>query len=173
MADAQKETMEIPQEIKSLMFQTWLPALMSTVLEEIKKLPEQHRGIVLKSMCKTCEDLAMGGALGIQPGMSWNDYLKFVKEAVPPIGPWTIKQDGDIYDLIYDASIGPDGKPRCHCPLVQLGITEPLPECCDGGADLAARMIESATSKKVEKSEVVDCPLRTGRPVCHYRVHVK
>ena len=115
----------------------------------------------------------MAGALGIQPGMSWDEYLRFVKEAPPPIGPWTIKQRDNVFDLTYDATIGADGQPLCHCPFVLLGIREPLPECCDSGARLAAKMIASATKRAVAKTEVVDSPARTGASVCHYRVRLK
>ena len=96
-----------------------------------------------------------------------------MKEAVSPIGPWTIKQEGNVFDLTYDSSVGPDGKPRCHCPLVQLGMSDPMPECCDSGARLAGRMIEAALNKSIDKCEVVDSPSRTGAQVCHYRVYVK
>lgn len=93
--------------------------------------------------------------------MSWDDYLKYLKEAVPPIGPWTIEQDGNVFDLVYDSSIGPDGKPRCHCPLLQLGmITEAIPFCCDSGARLAVKMIAAATNKPIDKTEVIDSPSR-------------
>jgi len=174
MAEEQKQFMEIPEDVKALMYQTWLPALMTAVLEAARGLPREHAETILTKMCTTCEDLAMAGAVGIQPGMSWDGYLKYMKEAAPPIGPWTIKQDGDVFDLVYDASIGPDGKPRCHCPLLQLGIiTEAIPFCCDSGARLAAKMIAAATNKPVEKTEVIDSPSRTGASVCHYRVRAK
>ncbi|MCJ7523327.1 MAG: hypothetical protein MUP21_14075, partial [Dehalococcoidia bacterium] len=94
MANEQKQFMEIPEEVKALMHQTWLPALMTAVLEAVKELPREQRETILKKMCTTCEDLAMAGAVGIQPGMTWEEYRKYVKEAVPPIGPWTIEQDG-------------------------------------------------------------------------------
>jgi len=166
--------LEIPDDVKGLMHQTWLPALMTAVLQKVKELPQEHKIAVLTGMCTTCEDLAMAGAVGIQPGMSWDDYLEYLKgTTAPPIGPWTIKQEGDVFDLVYDSSIAPDGKPRCHCPLVQLGMTEPIPECCDSGARLAAKMIAAATNKPVESTEVIDSPSRTGASVCHYRVYVK
>jgi hypothetical protein len=163
--------LQISDEVKALMYQTWLPALMTTVLEEVKKLPAGHRDSVLTGMCQTCEDLALAGAVGIQDGMSWDEYLRYLKEASPPIGPWTIREDGDVYDLVYDSSIGEDGRPRCHCPLVQLGMAEPVAGCCDGGARLAGRMIEAATGKACASAEVVCSPLRTGDATCHYRVH--
>jgi hypothetical protein len=165
--------LEIPDEVKSLIYSTWLPALMASVLEEVKALPEQHRKAVLTRMCTTCEDLALAGAVGIQDGMSWDDYVEFLKKTAPPIGPWTVQKKGDVFDLVYDASIGENGKSMCHCPLVQLGIMEPLAECCDSGARLAARMIEGATGKSAASAEVVDSPNRTSAPVCHYRVQVK
>jgi hypothetical protein len=165
--------MMIPDDIKNLMYRAWLPTVMTTVLQGVKELPAQHRNDILVKMCKTCEDLAMMGAVGIKPGMSWDEYLKFLEGTAPPIGPWTITQSADVFDLIYDCSIDEGGKPRCHCPLVQLGITEPLPECCSGGADLAERMIGTATGKQVIKAEVISSPLRTGESVCHYRVQIK
>jgi hypothetical protein len=167
--------LEMPEDIKDLVYKTWMPALMTTVFEAIKGLPPKQRKAILTKICITCEDMAMAGALGIQPGMSWNDYMKFVKEAPAPIGPWTIKKSksGDIFDLTYDATIGKDGKPMCHCPFVLLGIREPFPECCDSGARLSGKMIEAATRKKVAKTEVIDSPARTGAAVCHYRVKVK
>ena len=165
--------LEIPDDVKALMHQTWLPALMTAVLQKVKELPQEHKIAVLTGMCTTCEDLAMAGAVGIQPGMSWDDYLEYLKGTAPPIGPWTIKQDGNVFDLVYDSSIGPDGKPRCHCPLVQLGMSDPMPECCDSGARLAGRMIEAALNKSIDKCEVIDSPSRTGASVCHYRVYVK
>jgi hypothetical protein len=165
--------LEIPEDIKDLIYRTWLPALMTAMFEEVKGLPPKHRKAVLKSLCVTCEDMAMAGALGIQPGMSWDEFLRFVKAAPPPIGPWTIKQRGNVFDLTYDATVGEDGKPLCHCPFVLLGIREPLPECCDSGACLAAKMIASATKRAVAKTEVVDSPARTGASVCHYRVRLK
>ena len=165
--------LEIPEDIKDLIYRTWLPALMTAMFEAVKGLPPKHRKAVLKSVCVTCEDMAMAGALGIQPGMSWNEYVKFVKAAPPPIGPWTIKQKGNVFDLTYDATIGADGKPLCHCPFVLLGIREPLPECCDSGARLSAKMIAAATGKTVAKTKVVDSPVTTGAAVCHYRVRLK
>jgi hypothetical protein len=165
-------TLPISEDVKLLMYSTWLPALMSTILEAVKELPAKHRDRLLRQMCRTCEDLALGGAVGIRPGMSWEEYLKFLQELPAPVGPWTVSRTDDVYDLEYGCSIGEDGKPRCHCPLVQLGITAPLPQCCDGGASLAGRMIEAATGKPVAKAEVVASPLRAGASVCHYRVHL-
>ena len=166
-------SIEIPEEVKNMMYSAWLPALMTSVLKEVNDLPPEHRSKVLTGMCTTCEDLALAGAVGCQPGMSWDDYVRFLKGTVPPIGPWEVKHEGDTYDLIYDASIGEDGKPRCHCPLVLLGIMDPNPECCDSGARLAGRMIEGATQEKITRTEVIDSPCRTGASVCHYRVHIK
>jgi hypothetical protein len=167
-------TLQIPEDMKAIMYQTWLPELMRTLLDEIKRLPQEQREALLTRMCTTCEDMAMAGALGIQPGMSWDDYVKYIREATPPIGPWRIEQDGNTYDLIYDATIGPDGKPLCHCPLLQLGmLNEHIPFCCDSGARIAAKMIGAATGKDIESSVVVDSPLRTGAAVCQYRVRVK
>jgi hypothetical protein len=163
----------ISEDVKLLMYSTWLPALMSAMLEEVKKLPAGHRDRLLRQMCQTCEDLAMGGAVGIRPGMSWEEYTGFLRELPAPMGPWTVSRTGDVYDLMYGCSMGEDGKPRCHCPLVQLGITAPLPQCCDGGASLAGRMIEAAVRQPVSRAEVIGSPLRTGEAVCHYRVHVK
>ncbi|GAI56918.1 unnamed protein product, partial [marine sediment metagenome] len=68
--------LEIPDDVKALMHQTWLPALMTAVLQKVKELPQEHKIAVLTGMCTTCEDLAMAGAVGIQPGMSWDDYLE-------------------------------------------------------------------------------------------------
>jgi len=164
--------MEIPEEVKDLMYSTWLPALVTSVLNAVKALPHEYRSKVLTEMCTTCEDLALAGAVGCQPGMNWDDYVEFLKGKAPPVGPWTVKHDGDTYDLIYDASTGKDGKPRCHCPLVLLGIMDPEPECCESGARLAGRMIEGATNKKITSTEVIDSPCRTGAKVCHYRVRV-
>lgn len=166
-------TLPISEDVKLLMYSTWLPALMSAMLEEIKGLPADHRGHLLRRMCVTCEDLAMGGAVGIRPGMSWEEYVAFLHELPAPVGPWTVTQTAGVYDLVYDCSIGEDGRPRCHCPLVQLGITAPLPQCCDSGARLAGRMIEAATGKPAAKAEVVCSPLRTGAATCHYRVHLR
>jgi len=166
-------TLPMSEDMKGLMYRTWLPALMTAMLEAIKELPAEHRDSLLGQMCGTCEDLAMGGAVGIRPGMSWEEYVGFLHELPPPVGPWTVSQTAGVYDLVYDCSIGEDGRPRCHCPLVQLGITAPLPQCCDGGAKLARRMVEAATGKPVAKAEVVSSPLRTGASVCHYRVHLR
>ena len=167
--------LEMPEDVKEMVYKAWMPALMTTVFEAISELPSKQRKAILTKICVTCEDMAMAGALGIQPGMSWRDYVKFVKEAPAPIGPWTIKKskEGDVFDLTYDATIGDDGKPMCHCPFVLLGIREALPECCDSGARLAGKMIASATKKKVVKTEVIDSPCRTCARVCHYRVRVK
>jgi hypothetical protein len=167
--------LEMPEDIKDLVYKTWMPALMTTVFEGIKELPPKQRKAILTKICVTCEDMAMAGALGIQPGMSWNDYVKFVKEAPAPVGPWIIKKNksGDVFDLIYEATIGKDGKPMCHCPFVLLGIREPLPECCDSGARLSGKMIAAATKKKVVKTKVIDSPARTCAAVCYYRVKVK
>ena len=165
-------TLPMSEDVKMLMYSTWLPALMSAILEEVKKLPAKHRDRLQRRMCGVCEDLAMGGAVGIRPGMTWEEYLRFLQELPAPMGPWTVRQTDDVYDLEYGCSIGEDGKPRCHCPLVQLGITAPLPQCCDGGASLAGRMIEAATGKPVAKAELVVSPLRSGASVCHYRVHL-
>lgn len=176
MAEEQKQFMEISEEIKGLMYSTWLPAIVTTLLEEIRKLPPKRRKVMLTKMCDTCGDLAMAGAVGIQPGMSWDDYLEYLKGTVPPLGPWTIKQNGDVFDLIYEACIVEGGKPLCHCPLLLLGmITEQFPECCSSGsgARLGGRMIEAATKKQVVRAEVVDCPTKTAAKVCHYRVRVK
>lgn len=167
--------LEMPEDVKEMVYKAWMPALMTTVFQVIKELPARHRKRMLDRICLTCEDMAMAGALGIQPGMSWDDYVKFVKEAPAPIGPWIIKKNesGDVFDLTYDATIGEDGKPVCHCPFVLLGIREALPECCESGARLAGKMIASATKKKVIKTEVIDSPARTGCAVCHYRVRVE
>jgi hypothetical protein len=159
--------------MKGLMYGTWLPALMSTMLKAIKEVPAKHRDHLLRQMCGTCEDLAMGGAVGIRPGTTWEEYVRFLQELPPPVGPWTVSQTAGVYDLAYDCSIGEDGRPRCHCPLVQLGIAGPLSQCCDSGARLAGRMIEAATGKPVGKAEVVSSPLRTGASICHYRVDLR
>jgi DNA-directed RNA polymerase specialized sigma24 family protein len=45
---------------------------MTAMFEAVKGLPPKQRKAVLKSVCVTCEDMAMAGALGIQPGMSWD-----------------------------------------------------------------------------------------------------
>ena len=34
--------MEIPEDIKALMFQTWLPALVNKLLAKIDKLPKEY-----------------------------------------------------------------------------------------------------------------------------------
>jgi len=174
MAEEQNKYMEIPDDIKALMFQTWLPALVTTLLAETDKLPREHKEQLLTQMCITCEDLALAGALGCQPGMSWDDYCTFIKEATPPIGPWTIDKEGNTYDLYYDCTVGPDGKPRCHCPLVQLGIiAQQNPFCCEGGARISGRMITSATGEEVDHAETVESAAKTGSMVCHYRVRTK
>jgi hypothetical protein len=165
-------TLTMSEDIKGLMYCTWLPALMGTMLGEINRLPAIERDRLLRRLCETCEDLAMGGAVGIRPGMGWEEYVKFLHEMSPPIGPWTVSQTNGVYDLVYDCSVDEDGRPRCHCPLVQLEITTPLPQCCESGAALAGRMIGAATSKPVARAEVVGTPLRTGASVCHYRVHL-
>ena len=164
--------LEIPEDMKVVMMQTWLPALMTTVFDAVKDLPAKHRKAVLDKICVACEDMAIAGALGIQPGMSWDDYVKFVKDAPPPMGPWTLKKKGEVVDLIYDTTLGDDGKPQCHCPFVQLGIRGPIPDCCEGGARLSGKMIGGATGKKVAKAEVIDTPITTGARVCHYRVRL-
>jgi hypothetical protein len=166
-------TFPLSEDVKGLMVSLWLPALMTTLLEAIKELPAEHRDRLLHQMCGTCEDVAISGGLGIRPGMSWEEYVQFLRKVPAPMGPWTVSQTAGAYDLVYDCSTGEDGKPRCHCPLVQLGITAPLPQCCDGGARLASRMIEAATARPVVKAEVVGTPLRTGESVCHYRVYVR
>ncbi|UCC59627.1 MAG: hypothetical protein JSV02_07700 [Dehalococcoidia bacterium] len=163
----------IPDDIKEAIYGTWLPALMTTVLKGINELPQEQRENLLTKICTTCEQMAMAGALGIQPGMSWEEYLDYLNTVPAPIGPWTVKQDGDVYDLIYDCTIGDDGKPQCHCPLVQLGMMEPNPYCCDSGARLSGMMIGGARNKQVEKVEVIDSAARTGARICHYRVKLK
>jgi hypothetical protein len=163
----------IPEEIKPLVYQEWLPKLMAAVLEGVMELPGEQRDAILTRMDKVCKDMAIEGAIGIKPGMSWEDYLAFIKGLPSPIGPWTIERRGKVFDLTYDSSIGEDGRPRCHCPLVQLGIIEPVPEMCAGGADIAADMIKAATGKVVTKAEVVGSPLRTNEPFCRYRVEVE
>jgi hypothetical protein len=165
--------LQIPEDMKNAMYQAWLPALMTTLMAGIGELPQEQKNTLLTKMCTTCEDLAMAGAVGIQPGMSWDDYLKYLKEVPPPIGPWTVEQDGDVFDLTYDCTIGEDGTPQCHCPLVQLGLAEPDPFCCDSGARLSGRMIGGAKNRPVEKAEVIDSAARTGARVCHYRVRLK
>jgi hypothetical protein len=162
--------LQISEEVKEAIYRAWLPALVTSLLAGIKALPEEHRGALLTMMCTTCEDLAMAGAVGIQPGMSWDDYLRYLKEVPPPVGPWIVEQDGDVFDLYYDCSLGEDGKPQCHCPLVQLGLMEPEPYCCDSGARMSGRMIGGARNRPVEKVEVIDSAARTGAPICHYRV---
>lgn len=165
--------LEIPEDMKDAMYRAWLPALMTTVIAEINKLPQEHKNTLLTKICTTCEELAMAGAVGIQQGMSWDEYLEYLKTVPAPVGPWTVKQDGDVYDLVYDCTIGDDGKPQCHCPLVQLGIMEPNPYCCDSGARLSGMMIGGARNRPVEKVEVIDSAARTGARVCHYRVKLK
>ncbi len=165
--------LEMPEEVKQAIHQAWLPALMNTLLTGMKDIPQEHREALLTKMCTMCEDLAMVGAVGIQPGMSWDDYVAFLKGTVPPVGPWTVEQDGNVFDLYYDCSIGEDGKPQCHCPLVQLGLMMLDPYCCDSGARLAGRMIGGAKDTPVESVEVVDSAARTGAPICHYRVRLR
>jgi hypothetical protein len=165
--------LEIPDEVRGAIHQAWLPALMTALLADIRELPQEHREALLTKMCTTCEDLAMAGALGIQPGMSWDQYVEFLKGTIPPIGPWNVRRDGDVYDLVYDSSVDEQGRPRCHCPLVQLGMMEPNAFCCSGGTRLAGRMIEGAAGRPVARAELIDSPLATGKGVCHYRVHVK
>ena len=165
--------LQIPEDQKVLMLQAWLPALMTAVFDAVEDLPARHRKAVLDKICIACEDMAVVGALGIQPGMSWDDYVKFVKDAPAPIGPWTITKKGNVVDLIYDTTVGEDNKPQCHCPMVQLGIRGPIADCCAGGARLSGKMIGGATGKKVAKAEVVATPITTGAKICHYRVHLK
>ena len=164
--------LEIPEDMKEAMYRVWLPALTSTLLAGIRELPREHKEALLTKMCTQCEDLAMAGAVGIQPDMSWDAYLKYLKGVPPPIGPWTVEGDGDVFDLYYDCTIGEDGKPQCHCPLVQLGLAEPDPYCCDSGARMSGRMIGGAKNRPVEKVAMVDSAARTGARVCHYRVHL-
>jgi hypothetical protein len=165
--------LQIPEEMKDLMYKAWLPALMTSVISGINELPAEQRNTLLTKMCTTCEDLAMAGAVGIREGMSWDEYLEYLKAVPAPVGPWTVKQDGDVYDLIYDCTIGEDGKPQCHCPLVQLGMMEPNPYCCDSGARLSGLMIGGAKNSPVEKVEVIDSAARTGASICHYRVKLQ
>ena len=174
MTSEENKLMEIPEDMKAIMFQTWLPAIVTTLLAEIGQLPKEQNEYLLTRMCMTCEELAIEGALGCQPGMSWEDYCTFIQTAPPPIGPWTIKQEGNQYDLYYDCSKGPDGNPRCHCPLVQLGMIEKQnPCCCHGGGRLSGKMIASATGKEIAHAETITSAAMHNSMVCHYRVRTK
>ena len=163
----------IPDDIKDAIYRAWLPALMTAVMTGIDELPTQQRENMLTKICTTCEEMAMAGVLGIKEGMSWSEYLEYLKTVPAPIGPWTVTQDGDVYDLVYDCSMGEDNRPQCHCPLVQLGMMKPNAYCCDSGARLSGMMIGGARNRPVEKVEVVDSAARTGARVCHYRVKLK
>ena len=90
-------TLLISEDVKLLMYSTWLPALISATLEEIKRLPVGDRDRLLRRMCGTCEDLAMSGAVGIRPGMSWEEYVRFLRELPPPVGPWTVRQSASVF----------------------------------------------------------------------------
>ena len=174
MTTEEGKLMEIPEDIKALMFQTWLPALMTTLLAKIAELPKETKEHLLTEMCLTCEDLALAGALGCQPGMSWEDYCSFIQNAPAPIGPWRVECSGNQYDLYYDCSAGPDGNPRCHCPLVQLGMIEKQdPFCCEGGGRISGRMITSATGKEIAHAETLHSAAIDNAMVCHYRVITK
>jgi hypothetical protein len=173
MSTEPKVGLEIPEEVKVLMYQTWLPAVMTSVLEIVKKLPEEQKSAVYTALCKTCGELAMAGALGPQPGMSWDQYAEFLEGTTPPIGPWKVKCAGKVYDLFYEASVDENGNAVCHCPLIHLEIGDPLKQCCDSGAELTGCMIGAVTGLEIDKFEVVKSPIRTCDSCCHYRVTVK
>ena len=162
-------------ELKAECCKLTLPAMMTAILEKVSELPDEYRLPIYDAMCKAgCEDPAIeGGFLRIQPGMSWDEYVAHLKMIPAPIGPWTIEQNGDVFDVYYEASIGDDGKPLCHCVLYHLGITEPIKECCPGGARVSAAMIETALNKDVAEADVVETVARDGASACHWRVRLK
>lgn len=45
--------LEMPEDIEDLVYKTWMPALMTTVFEAIRELPEKHRKASLTKICAT------------------------------------------------------------------------------------------------------------------------
>ena len=162
---------EYSEEIKSLIYTTWLPRITGGLLQGVRELPPEHRDHVMMRMCGVCAPLAVW-ALGVRSDMSFEEMAELLTNLEPPLGPRTIERVGNIVHSTYHCSVDQNGKPVCECPVVKLGMVEPFPELCSCGANMAAYYLESI-GIPTAKSELMGSPLTTGEPFCQYVVHLK
>ncbi|HEY48566.1 MAG TPA: hypothetical protein G4O13_00790 [Dehalococcoidia bacterium] len=163
---------EMPQEIKNLIYEQWLPHALRGLLEGVRELPREYRDKVLKKMSRGCGVLGTP-VVGVTPGMGLEAYKLHACDLQPPLGPRDIEQFGDVIQVDYHHPLDKDGKPVCHCPFVILGLIEPFPELCQCAANLGAEYIEVATGKPCHKVEVMASPHTTGDPYIRYLVYLK
>ena len=163
---------EMPQEIKELIYNQWLPDALDGLLEGVRDLPPEYKDIVWKKMSKGCGILGTP-VLGITPGMGLEAYKEHASALQPPLGPRTIEQIGDVVIVDYHHPLDKDGKPVCHCPFVILGMVKPFPELCNCSVNLGASYIETAIGRPVAKVELLASPLTTGDSYIRYAVYLK
>ena len=163
---------EWSEEIKGLIYATWVPAMLAAVLQAVRELPPEHRDFVMMRMAKACGPLAVW-ALGIRPEMTYDELVKHLTELEPPLGPRTIQRVGDVVHSSYHCSKDEQGNSICECPIIKLGIMEPFPELCSCGANMAAQYLEAIGMGPVAKTELTDSALTTGSPFCRYVIYLK
>ncbi len=162
---------EWSEEIKGLIYTTWVPRMLAAVLQAARELPPEHRDFVMMRMAKACAPLAVW-ALGIRPEMTYDELVKHLSELEPPLGPRTIQRVGDVVHSWYHCSTDEEGNPICECPVIKMGIMEPFPELCSCGANMAAQYLETI-GMPVAKTELTDSALTTGAPCCRYVMYLK
>ncbi len=166
-----KVAQEMPEAIKDLIYKEWLPRVIAGVLRAVREIPPEYRDHVLKGMSNGCGPLAVQ-VCKISPDMSRDEYIKYMSELSPPLGPRTIEWIDDLVQVDYHTPRGDNGQPVCQCPLIQLGIIEPFPELCICGANVGACFIEAYTQKPTARVELLGSP-HSGMQSCRYRVHLK
>ena len=162
---------EYPEEIKELIYSTWLPRITAGLLQGVRELPPEHREHVMMRMAASCAAMAVW-ALGVRPDMTFDELVAHLTDLEPPLGPRTIQRVGKIVHSTYHCSKDDDGKPICECPVVKLGMVEPFPELCSCGANMAAHYLE-AIGIPTEKTDLMGSVLTTGEPFCQYVIHLK
>ncbi len=166
-----KTAQEMPEAIKDLIYREWLPRVMAGVLKAARELPPEHRDHVLKGMSDACGPMAVE-VCKINPDMSKDEYLKYMSELPPPLGPRTIEWINDLVQVEYHPPKGSDGRPICQCPLIQLEMVEPFPELCICAANTGACFVEAYTQKPTASVELIGS-IHSGFQSCRYRVHLK
>ena len=159
----------MPLEIKEMIYHAWLPRVAAALLKGVRQLPPEQREPILMKMGKACGELACA-VCGIRSGMSWEEYEKHMTSLPPPLGPRRIKRIKDAVEVDYQVPIVED-KPVCQCPMILLGMIEPVPEHCICGAHLGAMFIEAA-GIPTATVELLGSP-HSGLRTCRYRVHLK
>ncbi len=163
---------EYSEEIKGLIYTTWVPRMLAAVLGAVRELPPEQRDFVMMRMSQACAPLAVW-ALGIRPEMTYDELVKHLTELEPPLGPRTIERVGDVVHSTYHCSTDEKGNPICECPIIKLGIMEPFPELCSCGANMAAQYLDAIGMGPVAKTDLVDSAMTTGTPFCRYVMYLK